>query len=56
MKKINFGLFSLLIVMAISIFLYVKIELNFISVMDQLDIINSKLDHLDYDLHELVEK
>ncbi len=29
---------------------------NFISINDQLEVINSKLDHLEYDLHELEEK
>ena len=29
---------------------------NFTSVKRQLEIINSKLDHLEYDLHELEEK
>ena len=29
---------------------------NFISIKDQLEVINSELDHLEYDLHELEEK
>ena len=37
-------------------FLYVKMDKNFTSVKRQLEIINSKLDHLEYDLHELEEK
>ena len=56
MTKINIGLFFLIIAIVILAFIYVKTEKNYIFVKDQLEIINSKLDHLDYDLHELEEK
>mgnify|MGYP001158744167 CR=1 FL=1 len=56
MTKINLGLFFLIIAIVILAILYVKTDKNYMFVMDQLEIINSKLDHLEYDLHELEEK
>ena len=56
MTKINLGLFFLIITIIILTYLFVKMEKNFISITDQFEIINSKLDHLEYDLHELEEK
>ena len=56
MTKINLGLFFLIISIIILTFLYVKTDKNYIFVKDQLEIINSKLDHLEYDLHELEDK
>ena len=56
MTKVNFGLFFLIIVLLILIFLHIQMDKNFVYLRDQLEVINSKLDHLDYDLHELEEK
>ena len=56
MSKINLGLFFLIIIIAILMSLFIKIDKNFISIKDQFEVINSKLDHLEYDLHELEEK
>ena len=56
MTKINLGLFFLIISIIILAFLYVKTDKNYKFVKDQLEIINSKLDHLEYDLHELEDK
>ena len=33
-----------------------KVNKNFIAINEQLEVINSKLDHIEYDLHELEEK
>ena len=56
MTKINVGLFSLIVVIFILMYLHTKINKNFVYLKDQLEVINSKLDHLEYDLHELEEK
>ena len=56
MTKINLGLCFLIIVMITLTFLFVKMDNNFVSIMEQMEIINSKLDHLEYDLHEFEEK
>ena len=56
MAKVNLGLVFLVIAILILGFLYVKVNSNFVLIAEQLEIINSKLDHLEYDLHELEEK
>ena len=56
MSKINLGLLFLIIVIVILMTLFIKTNKNFLSLKDQLEVINSKLDHLEYDLHELEEK
>ena len=56
MSKINLGLFFLIMIIVILMSLFIKMNKNFISIKDQLEVINSELDHLEYDLHELEEK
>ena len=56
MTKVNLGLAFLVIVIMMLVLLYVKIINNSNSFAEQLEVINSKLDHLEYDLHELEEK
>ena len=56
MTKINIGLFFLITVIAILTYLLLQMDKNFILIKDQLETIDSKLDHLEYDLHELEEK
>ena len=56
MTKINLGLFFLIITILILGLLYFKTHTNYMFVKDQLEVINSKLDHLEYDLHELEDK
>ena len=56
MSKINLGLFFLITVIVILMYLFLKMDKNFILIKDQLETINAKLDHLEYDLHELEEK
>ena len=56
MKKVNFGLALLVIVLIFISIFYTKVNKNFLIISDQLEVINSKLDHIDYDLHELEEK
>ena len=56
MIKVNLGLALLvLVIMLISIF-YKNVNQNFVTINEQLEIISSKLDHIEYDLHELEEK
>ena len=56
MIKVNFGLALLvLVIILISIF-YKNVNQNFVTINEQLEIISSKLDHIEYDLHELEEK
>ena len=56
MTKINLGLFLLTIAILILVFLYFKTDENYKFVKEQLEVIDSKLDHLEYDLHELEDK
>ncbi len=56
MAKINLGLFLLIIAILILGFLYFKTDKNYMFIKDELEVINSKLDHLEYDLHELEDK
>ena len=56
MSKINLGLFFLIMIIVILMSLFIKMNKNFISIKDQLEVINSELDHLEYDQHELEEK
>ena len=55
MKKVNFGLALLVIVLIFLSLFYIKVNNNFLTINEQLEVINSKLDHIDYDLHELEE-
>ncbi len=56
MKKVNFGLALLVLLIVLVSFLYKKINKDFATIIDQLEVIDSKLDHIEYDLHELEEK
>tara|TARA_B100000886_G_scaffold324361_1_gene268982 strand:+ start:751 stop:921 length:171 start_codon:yes stop_codon:yes gene_type:complete len=56
MKKVNLGLALLILVIILILFFYKKVDEKFISINEQLEVINSKLDHIEYDLHELEEK
>ena len=56
MKKVNFGLALIVIVLIFLSLFYMKVNKNFLTINEQLEVINSKLDHIDYDLHELEEK
>ena len=56
MKKVNFGLALLVLVIILISFLYKKVDEKFLSIYEQLEVINYKLDHIEYDLHELEEK
>ena len=56
MKKVNFGLALLVLVIVLISFFYKKINKDFATIIDQLEVIDSKLDHIEYDLHELEEK
>ena len=56
MKKVNFGLALLVLLIILTSFLYKEINKNFIAIDAQLEVISSKLDHIEYDLHELEEK
>ena len=55
MKKVNFGIALLVFVLIFLSIFYTKVKQNFLTINDQLEVINSKLDHIDYDLHELEE-
>ncbi len=56
MKKINFGIALLIFTIIILFLFYTKIGKDFTLISEQLEIIDSKLDHIEYDLHELEEK
>ena len=56
MIKVNFGLALLVLVIILISFFYKEVNKNFVTINEQLEIINSKLDHIEYDLHELEEK
>ena len=56
MKKVNFGLALLVLVIILISFFYRDLNKNFVTIYEQLEVINSKLDHIEYDLHELEEK
>ena len=56
MNKINFGLVLLILIIIMLSLFYTKISRNFTIMSEQLEIIDSKLDHIEYDLHELEEK
>ncbi len=56
MKKVNFGIALLVFVLIFLSIFYTEVKQNFLTINDQLEVINSKLDHIDYDLHELEEK
>ncbi len=56
MKKVNFGLTLLVFIIIILSLFYTKIRNNFETISEQLEVIDSKLDHIEYDLHELEEK
>lgn len=56
MKKVNFGLALLVLVIVLISFFYKKLSKNLVIIYEQLEVINSKLDHIEYDLHELEEK
>ena len=56
MKKVNFGLALLIFVIILLSFFYKKLNKNLVMIYEQLEVINSKLDHIEYDLHELEEK
>ena len=56
MKKVNFGLALLVLLIIFTYFLYNEVNKNFVAIDEQLEVINSKLDHIEYDLHELEEK
>ena len=56
MKKVNFGLALLVIALIFLLLFYMKVNKNFTTINEQLEIINSKLDHIDYDLHEMEEE
>ena len=56
MNKINFGLVLLILIIIMLSLFYTKISRNFTIMIEQLEIIDSKLDHIEYDLHELEEK
>ena len=56
MIKINFGLALLVLVIILISLFYKEVNKNFVTINEQLEIINSKLDHIQYDLHELEEK
>ena len=57
MKKVNIGL-ALLIIVILSLLLLrsTNADRNFSVIKEQLEVINSKLDHIEYDLHEMEEK
>ena len=55
MKKVNLGLALLVIALIFLSLFYIKADKNFLTIIEQLEVINSKLDHIDYDLHELEE-
>ena len=56
MKKVNFGIALLVFVLIFLSIFYTKVKQNFLTINDQLEVINSKLDHIYYDLNELEEK
>ena len=56
MKKVNFGLVLLVLVIIQISFFYKKVNKSFVTIDEKLELINSKLDHIEYDLHELEEK
>ncbi len=56
MKKVNIGLALLVMALIFLSLFYMKVNKNFLTINEQLEVINSKLDHIDYDLHELEEK
>lgn len=56
MKKVNFGLALLVLILIFLSIFNAKVNNNFLTINEQLELINSKLDHIDYDLHELEEK
>lgn len=55
MKKVNFGLALLVILLLFLSLFYIRVHKSFLTINEQLEVINSKLDHIDYDLHELEE-
>ena len=56
MKKVNLGLILLVFVIIFLSIIYVNFNKSFKIIDEQLEVINSKLDHIEYDLHELEEK
>ncbi len=56
MKKVNFGIALLIFVILFLSIFYAKVNNSFLEIDEQLEVINSKLDHIEYDLHELEEK
>ena len=56
MKKVNIGLALLIIVILSLLLLYTNADRNFSVIKEQLEVINSKLDYIEYDLHEMEEK
>ena len=56
MKRVNFGLALLVLVLIFLSIFNTKVNKHFLTINDQLEVINSKLDHIEYDLHELEEK
>ena len=56
MKKVNFGLVLLVLVIILTSFFYKEVNKNFVAIDEKLEVINSKLDHIEYDLHVLEEK
>ena len=55
MKKVNLGIALLVFVIVFLSLFYIKVSKNFLTINEELEDINSKLDHIDYDLHELEE-
>ena len=56
MKKVNLGLILLVFVIIFLSIIYMSINKNLKIIDEQLEVINTKLDHIEYDLHELGEK
>ena len=56
MKKVNFGLALLVFIIIILSLFYTYVSKNIAKISEQLEVIDSKLDHIEYDLHELEEK
>ena len=56
MKKVNFVLALLVLLIVLVSFFYKKINKDFATIIAQLEVIDSKLDNIEYDLHELEEK
>ena len=56
MTKINIGLILLIMVIIMLILFYLSTNKSLSFITEEIEAINSKLDHLEYELHELEEK